>query len=138
MNERHEFQYHGSLNIYEGSNPIQTYDSWRCNKCGIIRICVRRPGKIESEFLEDPSSLDERWIILVCKAEKPKVEIYSIKPGEVIRHECVGGRMIEFKADENLEVKGDENHYLYRFEDVLNGFIDVSETPPKVVAPKRS
>ena len=138
MNERHEFQYHGSLNIYDGSNPIQTYDSWRCGKCGIIRICIRRPGKTESEFLEDPSSSDEHWMILVCKAEKPKVEAYSIKPKEIIRHKCVNGRIIEFRVDENFEVKGDENHYLYRFEDVLNGFIDVSENPPKVVVPKRS
>ena len=138
LDEKHEFQYHGSLNIYDGSNLIQTYDSWRCNKCGIIRICIRRPGKVEPEFLEDPSSPDEHWIILVCKAEKPRVETYSIKPGETIKHECVDGRVIEFGGDVKSEAKVAENHYLYRFEDVLDGFIDVSEDPPKVVIPKRS
>ena len=136
--EEHEFQYQGSLNIYDGSNPIQTYDSWRCIRCGIIRLCVRRPGKIEPEFLEDPSSPDRRWIILVCKAGKLRVEAFSVKPGEIIRHECADGRIIEFKVDANLEVKGVENHYFYRFDDVLNGFIDVSEDPPRVIIPKRS
>ena len=36
------------------------------------------------------------------------------------------------------EQTGIEKHHLYRFEDVLNGFIDVSEDPPRVVVPKRS
>ena len=138
MSEEHDFQYQGSLNIYDGSNPIQTYDSWRCSRCGIVRLCVRRPGRIEPEFLEDPSSQDERWMILVCKAGKPRVEAFSIKPGEIIRHECTDGRTIEFKVDASLEVKGVKNHYLYRFDDVLNGFIDISEDPPRVVVPKRS
>ena len=138
MDEKHEFQYHGCLNIYDGSNLIETYDSWRCSRCGIIRICIRRPGKVEPEFLKDPSSPKERWVILVCKAEKPRIEVYSVKPGEIIRHECAGGKIIEFRVNANLEVEGVEKHHLYKFEDVLNGFIDVSEDPPRVVVPKRS
>ena len=43
-----------------------------------------------------------------------------------------------FGGDVKSEVRVAENHYLYRFEDVLDGFIDVSEDPPKVVVPKRS
>jgi len=138
LSQRHEFQYYGSLNIYYGSNPIQTYDSWRCNKCGIVRICIRRPGKIEPEFLEDPSSPDERWIVLICRTEKPKVEIYSVKPGDVIEHKCVDGKVIEFEIGKNFEARGGKDHYLYKFDDVLNGFIDLSENPPRVVVPKKS
>lgn len=138
MSQKHEFQYYGSLNIYDGSKPIQTYDSWRCGKCGIIRICIRRPGRTESEFLRDPSSPDDRWIVLVCKAEKPRVEMYSVKPGDTIKHECIDGRLIEFKVGDGFEIRGDQSHYFYEFNEILNGFIDVSENPPKVVIPKKS
>lgn len=135
----HDFIYYNTLNIFNGSDLLQTFDSWRCRKCGVIRLGVREIGsEPPAKILPDPESPDEKWIILVCMAGgRTRVEAYSVKEGDTVEHKCAEETM-RFKIGEDLlpeEVV--EGHYFYRFDEVAGGYIDVSEKPPRVVAIRR-
>ena len=135
----HDFIYYNTLNIFNRSDLLETFDSWRCRKCGMIRLGVREIGsEPPAKTLPDPENPEEKWIILVCMAgDRAKVEAYSVKEGDIVEHKCINGTT-KFKIGEDLlPEKTVKEHYFYRFEDVAGGYIDVSENPPKVVAIRR-
>lgn len=135
----HDLAYYNTLNIFNRSDLLEIFDSWRCRKCGMIRLGVREiDSELPAKTFPDPESPEEKWIILVCMAgEKVKVEAYSVKEGDILEHRCIDGTK-RFRIGKNLlPEKTLREHYFYRFEDVAGGYIDVSENPPKVVAIRR-
>lgn len=128
--ERHEFKYYRALNIYDERKLIVSLDSWKCVKCGLMRLYEKRFGERDREF-KDLSDPKNKWFILICMKEEPRVEVHEARLGDRIVHECVDGSRHEFEVSRNFVMKAD--HYVYEFESVAGGFIDVSTSPPKVM-----
>lgn len=135
MGHRHDFAYYKVLNIFNGGELFETFDSWRCRGCGIVRLAVRRAG--QREVLPDPQSPEKRWLILICRSGGLSVEAYPVEPGDIIEHECQRGKLKLPIGENFLPSREVEEHYFYLFDDVGGGYIDLFESPPRVVSPRR-
>ena len=135
----HEYRYNGVLNVFKGAELVKIYESWRCAKCGAVKVSVRGPGVTHPAegLLPDPGSPEKRWIVLICQEGEGKAEVLAAEPGEELSHKCASGE-VRFRLDAGLSLKTPDgrepkNHYVVPLEEVATGFIDLSEKPPKIV-----
>ncbi|MCS7142802.1 MAG: hypothetical protein NZ920_03290 [Aigarchaeota archaeon] len=131
--ERHDAVYYGCLNVYEGELLLKVIESWRCRRCGSIRVGVRWFDEISStEGLHDfLSPEDGRWLVLVTKSPHPDARPFVGRPGSVIEHAGV-----EYVVGEDYTVRRADEGGLptsvafFRLDEVIKGYIDLSTWPP--------
>ncbi|MEN2974458.1 MAG: hypothetical protein ABDH32_02630 [Candidatus Caldarchaeales archaeon] len=135
---QHDYVYGGLLNIFDGEILLKVIEYWKCRRCGIIRASFRTMDTVSSTYgmLPEPTSVEERWIVLICGYKKD-AELYSIKIGDEILHGCRGGE-IKLHVYEGWKIKsidGEEvvGHYSFLLEEVTAGYIDLSREPLKIV-----
>lgn len=144
----HDLIYYGLVNVFDGDILLDVIESWKCKKCGAIRVSIRGPGITGSTEgvlgLLDPSD-GRRWIIIISKGAgslPAQIHVIPVMPGETIVLNITGETESELVVDEkyNLLTKVDmsrpRNVISYLLEDVISGSIDISSWPPSVIMHK--
>lgn len=129
----HEPKYYGCVNIYDGEELVKVIEAWRCVKCGAIKAGARWFGEISSSegLLEYLHPSDGRWLVIVTTIPKPDGWPIPARPGDVIAHE--GEEYLvteEFTLVTRSERRPPSKLAVYRLEEVIKGYIDLSTWPP--------
>lgn len=137
----HSMVYYGPLDILYRKTFLEVVDSWRCTKCGMVRVGKRGIGTTSSTqgMYPDPPNPSYKWIFFVCfEEEPPRYELFAVKPGSKVSHECAGDRERNFVVNDDFSIVTDEGsvptkHVAYLFETIFKGYIDLTTRPPKVI-----
>lgn len=136
----HDYAYAGLVNVFHRGRLMKVYELWRCKNCGATRAGYRT-NKTTSplEGLLDEIDNDiEKWVILIC-SKNTDTEIYRVRPSDKVKHNCLG-RILELLVDEQYKLKSMDDeipgHVSILLEEVSPGFIDLTESPPKIVRPR--
>jgi len=130
----HEFRYYACVNLFRGSEAVGVVDVWRCSICHVKGTELRVQGlnnlSAEAGFpvLDGP---DTRWIVFACYAEEaPKFDVYNMRAGEEIQHECVEKvSPIKVSKDYSIEDKKDKYHRVYNLDNYLNENLELTLGP---------
>ncbi|HXQ91856.1 MAG TPA: hypothetical protein VN739_02540 [Nitrososphaerales archaeon] len=130
----HEFRYYACVNLFRGSEAVGVVDVWRCSICHVKGTELRVQGlnnlSAEAGFpvLDGP---DTRWIVFACYAEEdPKFDVYNMRAGEEIQHECVEKvSPITVSKEFSIEDKSDKYHRVYNLDNYLNENLELTLGP---------
>ena len=144
----HDFVYQGAVNFFKNKELIVVLESWICRKCKVTRLGKRGPDVLSStEGLYPSPEPDKEWVVLVCMAnDPPYVEAYQTTVGGEIEHRCPevsDGTKLILSPDYTIRIAPDgpvlKNHFLFRYVDIVRGYVELGKTPPEVVTiPRRS
>jgi len=143
----HDLKYAGAANVMRGEEVVKVVEAWRCRRCGATRVGLRGPGTTASTdgLLELLGPGDSRWIVVVGRgvgAIPPSVSAIAAKPGDPVRLDPphLGEEELVVSSDYRLRRRdGGEptNVRGYPLEEVLTGWVEVSEWPPRVITLRR-
>jgi len=138
----HDFVYHGALDFFRNKELVAVIDSWRCRRCGVLRLGKRGPEVLSStEGMYPDIAEGKHWVVFLCLAgNDPLIEVYQLSAGEEAPHRC------EHYPPESVMVLSDNftlrvgvdgpqprKHFAYRFDKIVKGYVEVGKTPPEVV-----
>ncbi|MCS7145606.1 MAG: hypothetical protein RMJ28_03785 [Nitrososphaerota archaeon] len=140
----HDLKYAGVLNVTQGEEVVKVVEAWRCRRCGATKVGLRGPGTLTSTdgLLELLEPSDAKWIVAVWRgigAIPPGVAAVAARPGEVVRVETPHEGEDEFLVgpDYHLRRSSDgrepESVRSFLLDEVLTGWIDLSEWPPRIL-----
>jgi hypothetical protein len=120
--------------LFRGSEAVGVVDVWRCSICHVKGTELRVQGlnnlSAEAGFpvLDGP---DTRWIVFACYAEEdPKFDVYNMRAGEEIQHECVEKvSPIKVSKEYSIEDKKDKYHRVYNLDNYLNENLELTLGP---------
>jgi len=137
----HNYTYAGLVNVFRRRELLKVYELWKCKDCGATRAGYRTyktTSPLEG-LLDEIDNEFEKWVILICD-KNVDTEIYRVKPSDKIKHNCTGG-VLELIVDEQYKLKNMNGveipgHVSILLEEASPGFIDLTESPPKIVKSK--
>ncbi|MEM4591269.1 MAG: hypothetical protein QW555_05510 [Nitrososphaerota archaeon] len=144
----HDLKYAGLVNIALGEEMVKVIEAWRCRRCGATKVGLRGPGTLTSTdgLLELLEPGDARWIVVIWRGKgaiPPGVTAVAAKPGDIVNVETPHEAESEFLVSSDYRLlrrsDGGEADYMrsYLLDDVLTGWIDLAEWPPKIISLRR-
>ncbi len=139
----HDLKYAGALTVTQGEEVVKIVEAWRCRRCGATKVGLRGPGTLTSTegLLELLEPGDARWVVVFWRgsgAIPPDVTAVAVKPGDEVRVETPHPGEDEFivgsdyRLRRKIDGKEPEAVKSLPLDDVLTGWIDLSEWPPQV------
>jgi len=120
--------------LFRGSEAVGVVDVWRCSICHVKGTELRVQGlnnlSAEAGF-PVLDGTDTRWIVFACYAEEdPKFDVYNMRAGEEIQHECVEKvSPITVSKEFSIEDKSDKYHRVYNLDNYLNENLELTLGP---------
>lgn len=144
----HDLKYAGALTVTQGEEVVKVVEAWRCRRCGATRVSLRGPGTMTSTegLLELLEPGEARWIVVFWRgsgAIPPGITAVAVKPGDEVRVETPHPGEDEFIVGSDYRLRrkmdGGEPEAIKSFplDDVLTGWIDLSEWPPHIQTLRR-
>lgn len=144
----HDLKYAGVLTVTQGEEVVKIVEAWRCRRCGATRVGLRGPGTITSTegLLELLEPGEAKWIVMVWRgvsAVPPGATAVAARPGDVLRvetpHEGEDEFFVgpDFRLRRRIDGREPVSVRSFTLDEVLGGWIDLSEWPPRITLLRR-
>ncbi|MFQ6011177.1 MAG: hypothetical protein ACE5KG_03285 [Nitrososphaerales archaeon] len=127
----HDVVIYGNVNLFNKGMLVGVIDVWRCRSCDQI-FCEEKRfvfTELAPEVGMPPIASGVQWAVLACQKDQALAwSLVKVKPGEEIRHNCIGKEDAAVTILDNLDIKGRDRqvkHKVFLIEGHVNKELEI-------------